>query len=79
LPAKPGVILKSAAMVLSMGLLHEEDLFSVFEGLRLSIKNLFAVDSCVLSRGSRIDQPLNSRKINLTATCVIQWVTINAK
>lgn len=73
------VILTSAPMVLNMELLHEEDIFSVFEGLRLSIKNIFTVDSCILSRKGLIGRPLDTQRANLTASCVIRWVTINVK
>lgn len=73
------VTLTSAPMVLNMDLLHEEDIFSVFEGLRLSIKNLFTVDSCKLIRKGIIGRPLDTQKANLTASCVIRWVTINVK
>jgi len=73
------VILTSAPMVLNMDLLHEEDIFSVFEGLRHSIKNIFTVDSCKLTRKGIIGRPLDTQKANLTASCVIRWVTINVK
>ena len=67
------VILTSAPMVLNM------DIFSVFEGLRLSIKNIFTVDSCNLTRKGVIGRPLDTQKANVTASCVIRWVTINVK
>ena len=73
------VVLKSAPMVLNMDLLHEEDIFSVFEGLRHSIKNIFTVDSCKLHSKREIGNPLDTQKANLTANCVIRWVTINVK
>ena len=76
---KRGVEVNSAAMELNMGLLHEEDIFSVFEGLRLSIKNLFVVDSCILTRNRELGWPLDTKRANLTANCVIRWVTIDAK
>ncbi len=79
LVVKSGVEVNSAAMELNMGLLHEEDIFSVFEGLRLSIKNLFVVDSCILIRKKELGKPLDTRRVNLTANCVIRWVTIDAK
>jgi len=73
------VVLTSAPMALNMDLLHEEDIFSVFEGLRLSIKNIFTVDSCKLTRKGVIGRPLDTQKANLSANCVIRWVTINVK
>jgi len=58
--------------------LHEEDLFALLEGLRLSIQNLFTVDSCTISRQDPIERSLNTRKANLQSACSIRWVTINA-
>ena len=78
LQIKRGVEVNSAAMRLNMGLLHEEDIFSVFDGLRLSIESLFAVDSCILIRNADLNQPLNTQRANLSATCVIRWVTLDA-
>ena len=73
------VELKSSPMELSMGMLHEEDLFAILEGLRLSIKNLFTVDSCSLTRSISVDTSLDTKRANLQSTCLIRWVTINAK
>ena len=74
-----GVSVKSSRMDLNMGLLHEEDLFALLEGLRLSIKNLFTVDSCSLHRFAGIERSLDTRKPNLQTKCTIRWVTIDAK
>ena len=79
LKVKSGVELSGSAMELTMGLLHEEDILAVLEGLRLSIKNLFTVESCSLSRSSRVGVPLNTKKTNLRSKCTIRWVTINVK
>ena len=76
---KRDVVVKSSPMVLSMGMLHEEDLFALLEGLRLSISSLFTVDSCSMSRRTGIDRSLDTKKANLNATCTIRWVTIDAK
>ena len=73
------VEMNSSPMELSMGLLHEEDLLAVFEGLRLSIKNLFTVESCSLNRNSSIGVSLDTKKANLTSKCTIRWVTIDVK
>ena len=66
-------------MDLTIGMMHEEDLFALLEGLRLSIKNLFTVDSCTITRSSAIDRSLDTRKANLRSQCTIRWVTIDAK
>ena len=66
-------------MELSIGLLHEEDLFALLEGLRLSIRNLFTVDSCEMNRSAGVAQSLDTKGANLTTKCTIRWVTIDAK
>ena len=76
---KRGVEVNSSPMDLSMGLLHEEDLFALLEGLRLSIRNLFTVDRCSITRPSPVSSSLDTRNANLTTTCTLRWVTIDAK
>ena len=76
---KRGVSVMSSPMELTIGMLHEEDLFALLEGLRLSIKNLFTVDSCTIVRQSPVDRSLDTKKTNLRTQCTIRWVTINAK
>jgi len=77
--APRGVEVKSSPMQLTMGMLHEEDLFAVLEGLKLSIKNLFTVDSCQIKRISAVDKSLDTKSANLNSICMIRWVTIDAK
>ncbi len=79
LKVKSGVELNGSAMKLTMGLLHEEDILAVLEGLRLSIKNLFTVESCSLSRSTKIGVPLDTKNTNLSSKCTIRWVTIDVK
>jgi len=76
---KRDVSVMSSPMDLSIGLLHEEDLFALLEGLRLSIRNLFTVESCSMNRLSAIDQSLDTKRTNLATQCKIRWVTIDAK
>ncbi len=76
---RPGVSVRSSSMDLTLGLLHEEDLFALLEGLRQSIKNLFTVDSCSLNRPGYSDGPLNTKSANLQAKCRLRWMTIDAK
>ena len=73
------VVVNSSPMELTMGLLHEEDLFAILEGLRLSISNLFTVDSCSITRISGVETSWDTRKENMRSECVLRWVTINAK
>ena len=76
---KRGVEVMSSPMELKMGLLHEEDLFALLEGLRLSIRNLFTVDSCQITRDSSIERSLDTKRPNLSTSCTIRWVTIDAE
>ncbi len=76
---RSGVSVRSSTMDLTLGLLHEEDLFALLEGLRQSIKNLFTVDSCSLFRQGHTDGPLNTKSANLQAQCRLRWMTIDAK
>lgn len=73
------VVVKSSPMELSIGLLHEEDLFALLEVLRQSIRSLFTVDSCSMSRRTGIDRSLDTKRANLNTNCTIRWVTIDAK
>ena len=77
--AKRGVEVNSSPMDLQMGMLHEEDLFALLEGLRQSIRNLFTVDSCSINRQSPVESSLDTKRANLTGNCTIRWVTIDAK
>jgi len=76
---KRDVSVMSSPMDLSLGLLHEEDLFALLEGLRLSIRNLFTVESCSMTRRSAIGLSLDTKRANLTTECKIRWVTIDAR
>ena len=73
------VKMNSSPMELTMGLLHEEDLMAVLEGLRLSIKNLFTVESCSLTRSGEISNTVNTQDTNISSKCTIRWVTIDVK
>ena len=74
-----GVSVMVSPMDLTIGMLHEEDLFALLEGLHLSIRNLFTVDSCSIVRRGAIGQSLDTKRPNLQSKCTIRWVTINAK
>ena len=74
-----GVSVMASPMELKIGMLHEEDLFALLEGLHLSIRNLFTVDSCSITRQGAIGSSLDTKKTNLRSQCTIRWVTINAK
>ena len=74
-----GVSVMASPMELTIGMLHEEDLFALLEGLHLSIRNLFTVDSCSITRRGAIGRSLDTKRANLQSRCTIHWVTINAK
>ncbi|MFT6373185.1 MAG: hypothetical protein ACJAZT_001944 [Gammaproteobacteria bacterium] len=76
---KRGVDVKGSIMDLEMSLLHEEDLFTLFEGLRKSIKNIFTVESCSINRISSMSSSLDTQKANLSSNCQLRWVTIDVK
>lgn len=76
---KRGVEIKGSVMDLRMDLLHEEDLFALIEGLRLSIKNIFTVESCSLRRKGLVGSSLDTKKANLSSDCRLRWVTIDVK
>ena len=73
------VAVMSSPMDLTIGMLHEEDLFALLEGLSLSIQNLFTVDQCSIVRQSSVERSLETKKTNLRGQCRIRWVTIDVK
>ena len=73
------VAVNSSPMALKMSLLHEEDLFALLDGLKLSISNLFTVDSCSIQRSGGVGKTLETRSPNLSAECVIRWISIDVK
>ena len=79
LKVKRDVVVNSSPMELSIGMLHEEDLFALLEVLRQSITSLFTVDSCLMNRRTGIDRSLDTKRPNLNTKCTIRWVTIDAK
>lgn len=76
---KRGVDIKGSIMDLKMGLLHEEDLFTLIEGLKLSIKNIFTVESCSIRRRGLLSSSLDTKRANLDSDCRLRWVTIDVK
>jgi hypothetical protein len=73
------VSVMSSPMDLNIGMLHEEDLFALIEGLRLSISSLFTVDSCSISRQGTVASSLDTQRTNLRSQCTLRWVTVDAK
>ncbi len=73
------VDVKGSIMDLKMDLLHEEDLFTLIEGLKLSIENIFTVESCSITRSSPVSSSLDTKRANLSSNCRLRWVTIDVK
>ena len=73
------ILLSSTPMKLNIELLHEEDLFAVFEGLQSSIDNLFTVESCKISRKARKGALLSTKSANLSSTCLLRWITVDVQ
>lgn len=73
------VEVKSTPMELTMKVLHEEDLFALFEGLELSISSLFTVDSCSISLIGDVGGSFDTRRANLESKCVLRWISVDAK
>ncbi len=71
--------LNSTPMNLEMDLLHEEDLFAVFEGISGTINNLYTIDSCNISLIGGANKALSTKDANLRATCLMRWVTVDVK
>jgi len=64
---------------LIMHLLHEEDIFTVFEGIEKSIDNLFTIDSCSIKKKKQGTNLLSTKEANLTSSCLIRWITVDVQ
>jgi len=73
------VRLNSTPMDLKFDLLHEEDIFAVLEGIEGIIENLYTVDSCKITRSGQVGSSLNTKRANLSANCLLRWITVDAK
>jgi hypothetical protein len=67
---------RSSSMTLDLGLIHEGDLFAVFEGLRAGAKGLYSIESCELNRKTPWDKQPTASVANLTARCSLEWLTV---
>ena len=68
--------LYASTMRLQLGLLHEEDLTRLLEGLRREALALIQIRRCDVSRlsGTGTHNPVTAR---LQADCMIDWITLN--
>jgi len=68
--------LRSSNMTLSMQLLHEGDLFYIFDALDKDAEGLYNVTSCEMSAGfSELND--NPKASNIRVKCELQWFTIS--
>jgi len=65
----------ASAMDLTAGLVHETDLFRLFDGLEKNAQGRFSIDRCSLSRRGRGDTP-QPDEANLAASCRLLWLTL---
>lgn len=65
-------------MDLSLGLLHEGDLFDVLDILDKKAAGLFSVSFCELSRSARVSRE-DALPENIEANCQLKWFTIDLK
>ncbi len=73
------ILVNSTPMALNIDLLHEEDLFNVFNGMQQRIENLFTIEQCTLIRKDRTGALLNTRSANLISNCLMRWITVDVQ
>lgn len=70
--------LYASQISLRMGLFHEGDLVNMLDALNFNSPGIFSVESCKLSRTSKILQR-NPARENLQADCRLRWVTLKPR
>ena len=73
------ILVNSTPMLMNIDLLHEEDLFKVFNGIQERIDNLFTIEQCTLSRKQSSGALLNTRSANLNSNCLMRWITVDVQ
>lgn len=64
-------------MVLTLGLLHEGDLFSLEQGMRAQGEGLFEVRGCIIQRDRNHKRlQLDAKSANFEAICKLSWFTV---
>ncbi len=72
-----GLLTYESAMRLTLGLLHEGDLFEMLDRFKKANVGLFEVRSCSITRNNREDNlSLDGTTANFAADCFISWYTI---
>ena len=68
----------ASTMNLKAGLLHEGDLFGLFDGLDRAAEGIYTVSRCDISRAKLRDQ-LAPGEATLNAECRLNWFTVDLK
>lgn len=68
--------INASPMLLTMGLLHEEDLFRLLDTLGTLAPGFFTVEECSLAPSGRGIQLTDPKRPNLRAECKLDWVTL---
>lgn len=64
-------------MMLTLGLLHEGDLFELEQGMRASGEGLFEVRGCMIQRDRNNKHlQLDAKSANIEAVCKLSWYTV---
>lgn len=73
-----GMEVRVSRILVSIPLLHEEDLFRLFDGLNDMKLGLFVAEDCSIKRlGSDNDGKRPGLRQNLITSCKILWLTVN--
>jgi len=77
----PGLNVYKSVMTLDMRLLHEGDIYTVINELKLKAKGLFDVSSCDVKRQRNSAESVmeNATGINFTARCELNWYSFQPK
>lgn len=62
----------ASKMDIDLGILHEEDVFNVFDLLNKHVQSYFIIEACEFSKIQKSE--LTVDKANLLAHCVLNWV-----
>ncbi|MBU1565740.1 MAG: hypothetical protein KJ630_08935 [Proteobacteria bacterium] len=73
-----GMEVRVSRILVSISLLHEEDLFRLFDGLNAMKLGLFVAEDCSIKRlGSDKENARPVLRQNLSSSCKILWLTVS--
>ena len=70
-----GYSLYRSSMELSLGLLHEGDLFKLIDYINKNADGVYTISECRLRKNGNIQYEKD--RANVTASCVLYWITID--